>query len=53
MNTALTKQCYRCKEVKRLSEFYENSTKPDHRNGICKRCQGEVDRENRSKPTKN
>jgi len=49
MGAALTKICYRCKTEKRLSEFYENATKPDHRNGICKSCQLEVDRENREK----
>ncbi len=27
---------------KRLNEFYENSTKADHRNGICKDCQKKV-----------
>jgi len=39
MPAALTKTCQKCKKVKPLNEFYENRTKPDHRNGICKNCQ--------------
>lgn len=42
MPAALTKKCSMCKETKRMSEFYENSTKSDKRNGICKSCQKEV-----------
>lgn len=42
MGKALTKKCQRCGVEKRLNEFYENSTKSDHRNGICKKCQKEV-----------
>ncbi len=42
MPQALTKKCSMCSVEKRLSEFYENSTKPDHRNGICKECQKKV-----------
>ena len=45
----LTKKCQRCGEEKRLNEYFENQTKPDGRNGICKKCQAEVDKENRSK----
>ena len=43
----LTKKCQRCGAEKRLSDYYENATKPDHRNGICKVCQAEVDKKNR------
>lgn len=39
MPAALRKKCQRCGKTKRLNEFYENSTKADHRNGICKACQ--------------
>lgn len=42
MSGALTKECSMCKEEKRLNQFYENSTKKDHRNGICKECQKKV-----------
>lgn len=45
----LTKECQRCHKEKRLNEYYENQTKPDRRNGICKACQGKVDQENREK----
>lgn len=47
MSRALTKTCQRCRKEKRLNQFYENSTKSDHRNGICKACQKEVDKSNR------
>lgn len=47
MSQPLTKICNRCKKVKRLNEFFENATKNDHRNGICKECQAEVDKKNR------
>lgn len=49
MSNALTKKCTRCKEDKRLGEFYENSTRPDHRNFICKVCQSEVDKQTRER----
>ncbi len=42
MPAALTKRCSMCGETKRLNEFYENATKKDHRNGICKSCQKKV-----------
>lgn len=42
MPAPLTKTCSMCGQTKRLSEFYENSTKPDHRSGICKECQKKV-----------
>ncbi|CAF1784384.1 hypothetical protein BSP4_30990 [Bacillus subtilis subsp. subtilis] len=38
----LSKVCQRCKQDKPLSEYYNNKTKPDYRNGICKKCQKEV-----------
>lgn len=44
MPSALKKRCSRCGKEKRLNQFYENSTKADHRNGICKKCQREVNR---------
>lgn len=46
MPNVLTKKCYKCKKEKRLNEFYENATKPDHRNGICKECQKLVNQSN-------
>lgn len=42
MPKELTQECQRCKQTKPLSEFYNNSTKPNWRNGICKSCQSEV-----------
>ena len=42
MPAALTKVCSRCGEEKRVNQFYENRTKSDKRNGICKSCQKEV-----------
>ena len=42
MPSPLTKTCQKCGKTKRLNQFYENSTKTDHRNGICKTCQKEV-----------
>ncbi|RKI09814.1 hypothetical protein D7Y15_23230 [Corallococcus sp. AB030] len=53
LGNALTKPCQRCGEVKRLSEYYENRTKPDHRNGICKLCQAKVDEESRKRKKPN
>ena len=47
MGKALTKKCSMCSIEKRLNEFYENSTKADHRNGICKDCQKEVNQKNK------
>lgn len=35
----LTKQCQSCGAVKPMSQFYNNLTKSDGRNGICKECQ--------------
>lgn len=35
----LTKKCQGCNVVKPLSEYYNNLTKRDGRNGICKECQ--------------
>lgn len=49
MVKALTKECQRCKKTKVLNQFFENSTKPDHRNGICKICQIEVNNKNKVK----
>ena len=43
------KVCDRCKENKRLSEYYYNRTKPDYHNGICKKCQLEVNKQNKGK----
>lgn len=40
----LTKICSMCKEIKPLSEFYNNLTKADGRNGICKECQIKVNK---------
>jgi len=42
MPAALTKKCQMCGKEKKLNQFYENSTKTDHRNGICKSCQKKV-----------
>ena len=41
--------CQRCGQVKSASDFHMNNTKPHrlNRNGICKDCQSEVDRDNR------
>ena len=36
---ALKKKCQCCVKTKRLNKFYENSTKADHHNGICKAFQ--------------
>ncbi|WP_176717948.1 hypothetical protein [Brochothrix thermosphacta] len=47
MPSSLTKKCNKCKIEKRLSEYYENATKKDHRNGICKDCQKEVNQLNK------
>ncbi len=47
--TPLTRRCPTCGETKRLSQFHENRTKPDHRNGICKSCQAAVDRRTRER----
>jgi len=47
MPLPLKKSCSYCGVEKRLSDFYENSTKPDHRNGICKNCQLEVNRKHK------
>ena len=47
MGKALTKKCSKCSIEKRLNEFYENSTKSDHRNGICKDCQKKVNQKNK------
>jgi hypothetical protein len=38
----LTKICSMCKKTKPLSDFYNNLTKSDGRNGICKECQRKV-----------
>jgi superfamily II helicase len=38
----LTKICQKCKKDKPLSEYYHNSTKKDYHNGICAKCQLEV-----------
>ena len=46
MGKALTKNVLSV-QLKRLNEFYENSTKADHRNGICKDCQKEVNQKNK------
>lgn len=46
MGAPLTKVCGRCKQEKRLDEFYHNKTKPDFHNDICKVCQLEVNKEN-------
>jgi len=35
----MTKKCYKCKEVKPLSEFYCNRSKKDGHQERCKRCQ--------------
>lgn len=43
----VTKVCQRCHKRKRVTSFYANLTKPDKLNGICKKCQKEVDRLNR------
>jgi hypothetical protein len=47
MPKALEKQCQMCKQVKPLSEFFHNRTKPDFHNGICKECQKKVNEKNR------
>lgn len=47
MPRELTKVCSRCGIEKPLSEFYHNSTKGDYHNGICKRCQLQVNKDNR------
>ncbi|WP_167594724.1 MULTISPECIES: hypothetical protein [Lactococcus] len=47
MPSALTQECQRCKKTKKLNEFFENSTKKNHRNGICKECQKEVNKNNK------
>ncbi len=44
-----TKTCQRCGQLKRLNQFYYNFTKRDLHNGMCKACQGEVNRENAKK----
>jgi hypothetical protein len=44
---ALTKVCGRCKVEKRLDDFYQNATKPDHHNDICKECQLKVNKANK------
>ena len=51
MPNALTKICTKltCRKEKRLNEFYENRTKPDHRNDICKPCQKEVNQTNQAR----
>lgn len=48
MPKALTKKCSKCNKEKRLNAFYENSTKSDRRNGICKECQKLVNQLNRN-----
>ena len=47
MPKELTKVCSRCGCTKPLTEFYHNSTKGDYHNGICKRCQLQVNKDNR------
>ncbi len=49
MSNALKKCCQRCGKEKPLSEFHHNQTKNDMHNGICKSCQREVDKLNRTK----
>ncbi len=44
----LTKVCQSCKVDKVLDEYNNNLTKPDGRNGICKKCQARVDKERRN-----
>ncbi len=47
MPCATTKKCQKCKQEKPLSEFYHNTTKSDKHNGICKKCQEEVNKKNK------
>jgi len=35
----ISKQCYKCKEIKSLSEFNKNRTRPDGHQHVCKNCQ--------------
>ncbi|WJZ23632.1 hypothetical protein LIS04_204 [Listeria phage LIS04] len=42
----LSRKCQRCKIEKPLSQYYNNRTKPDYRNGICKSCQLAVNKSN-------
>lgn len=44
MSKALEKKCQKCGDIKKLSEYYHNSTKKDYHNGICISCQGEVNK---------
>jgi hypothetical protein len=39
------KKCYKCKEEKQLSEFYNNKNKKDGKSCECKLCKGDLDRE--------
>lgn len=45
----MKKVCQHCHENKPMGEYYENKTKLDLRNGICKDCQREVNKKSSSK----
>lgn len=49
--TEATKQCSKCREVKRLTEFDKKSASKDGRQDYCKPCKSEYDRthQNRNK----
>ncbi|WP_198927583.1 hypothetical protein [Tissierella creatinophila] len=47
MPKALEKICQKCKQTKKLDEFFHNSTKSDYHNGICKECQKQVNQNNK------
>jgi hypothetical protein len=38
-DTLITKYCHHCNEVKKISEFYKNKSKPDGCQNQCKSCQ--------------
>jgi len=47
MPAELKKVCGRCGKEKPLSDYYHNSTKKDYHNGICAKCQLEVNKSNK------
>ena len=41
------KQCYQCKEIKLITEFYKNRSKPDGYHSQCKQCRSSAKERNK------
>lgn len=46
------KICSKCKEIKKLSEFYKNKSQKDGYNNWCKECVKEYKKENKEEISK-